>query len=121
MIEWTEWIRSELFILVPVLYLLGIFLKKSPVKDWLIPYVLCGVGVVLSAVYLIGQGVEANGGLWNVLFSAVTQGVLCAACSVYAKNLVKQFQQRKDETVQKDEQEESDPKQDTGESDADVK
>lgn len=90
MTELTEYIRPELFVLVPVLYLLGIFFKKSPLKDWLIPYLLCGIGILLCGIYLAGQKTEMP----DLLFSAVTQGVLCASCSVFANNLVKQFSER---------------------------
>ncbi len=109
MMDLTGYLRSELFVLIPVLYLVGIMLKRSPLKDWLIPYVICGIGVLLSFAYLAGQGIEAGGGIWRLLFSAVTQGILCAACSVYAKNLIKQFTERKEEGKTEDETEEDAP------------
>ena len=90
----TEYIRTELFVLVPVLYALGMLLKKSPLADWLIPFVLCGTGIVLSFAFFAGSG-EPIG---KTLFASVTQGVLCASCSVFAKNLIKQFKQRKSES-----------------------
>lgn len=92
--EWTDFLREELFILIPVLYLLGVMLKKSPLADWLIPYCLTSVGILLSFVYLVGTGVETNGGWAQVFFTSVTQGVLCAACSVLAKNMIKQATER---------------------------
>lgn len=94
--ELTEYLRGELFVLVPVLYVLGVALKRSPIKDWLIPYLLCGAGSLLSFAYLAGQGAE---GWLTLVFSAVTQGVLCAACSVYAKNLLKQAKKGKGEDL----------------------
>ena len=90
----TEYIRTELFVLVPVLYTLGLLLKKSPLSDWLIPFVLCGTGIVLSFAFFAGSG-ETIG---KTLFASVTQGVLCASCSVFANNLIKQFKQRKSES-----------------------
>ena len=92
--ELMELIHGELFVLVPVLYALGMALKKSPLKDWLIPYLLCGVGCVLSFAYLVGEG---GVDLLTLLFSAVTQGVLCTACSVYANNLFKQAKKGKED------------------------
>ena len=92
--ELMELIHGELFVLVPVLYALGMALKKSPIKDWLIPYLLCGVGCVLSFAYLVGEG---GVDLLTLLFSAVTQGVLCTACSVYANNLFKQAKKGKED------------------------
>ena len=90
----TEYIRTELFVLVPVLYALGMLLKKSPLADWLIPFVLCGTGVVLSFAFFAGSG-EPMG---KTLFASVTQGVLCASCSVFANNVIKQFKKRKSES-----------------------
>lgn len=90
----TEYIRTELFVLVPVLYALGMLLKRSPLADWLIPFVLCGTGIVLSFAFFAGSG-ETIG---KTLFASVTQGVLCASCSVFANNIIKQFKQRKSES-----------------------
>lgn len=90
--ELSTYLRSELFVLVPVLYALGVALKKSPISDWLIPFLLCACGIALSALYLATTETDVKT-LW---FSAVTQGVLCAACTVYANNLFKQFLHRKD-------------------------
>ena len=97
--EILELIHGELFVLVPVLYALGAALKKSPVKDWLIPYLLCLAGSLLSFAYLAGKGAEGVEGWLMLCFSAVTQGVLCAACSVYANNLFKQAKKGKGEDV----------------------
>ena len=89
-------IDAKLMILVPVLFLLGMALKKSPVKDWSIPFLLAGAGTVLSFSYFAGLQLPHGWSEWlSVLFSSVTQGVLCASCSVYAKNLVKQWKERK--------------------------
>ncbi|MBQ3003966.1 MAG: phage holin family protein [Clostridia bacterium] len=92
MTDLTSYIRSELFVLVPVLYALGQAFKKSPLSDWLIPYLLSAVGIALCALYLCTFMCDVRA-LW---FASVTQGVLCAACSVYADNLIKQFARRKD-------------------------
>lgn len=81
-----QFIKPELLILVPVLYAIGAGLKKSKVKDEYIPYILGGSGIVLAALYVCGT--EA----FTVLsvFTAITQGILCAAGSVYANQLIKQ-------------------------------
>lgn len=86
-----EFIKPELMVLVPVLYWIGIGMKKSAVKDKLIPALLGGVGVVLSLLWVLGTSDLVN---WrDVLlagFSAVTQGVLAAGASVYCNQLVRQ-------------------------------
>ena len=88
--ELMEFLRPELAVLVPVLYLLGTILKRSPLQDWLIPFLLCAVGCVLSFMYLASFGVESPEDWLILLYSALTQGVICTACTVYAHNLIKQ-------------------------------
>ena len=83
--------KPEFLILVPVLYLIGIGLKKSTVKDKLILALLGGVGIFLSLAWVLGTCELLN---WrDVLqagFSAVTQGILAAGASVYANQVMKQ-------------------------------
>ena len=87
-----EFVRPELLVLIPVLYLLGMGLKKSEyVLDKRIPFILGAVGVLLSLVYILST-MEVAGyqaGL-QVAFSAVTQGILTAGASVYVNQLVVQ-------------------------------
>lgn len=94
--ELMEFLRPELAVLVPVLYVLGVALKRSPLQDWLIPFLLCVAGCVLSFLYLASTGVESPAEWLSLTFSAITQGVVCAACSVYAKNLIKQAKEGMD-------------------------
>jgi len=86
-----EFIKPELLILVPVLYLLGAALKKSAAKDKFIPWILSAAGVLLALIY-IAAGTAFDG--WQSVllgvFSGVTQGALCAGGSVYVNQLVKQ-------------------------------
>ena len=86
-----EFVKPELLVLVPVLYLVGAGLKKSELKDKLIPAVLGLAGVLLAAMYIAATGVFA--GAQDVIagaFAALTQGVLCAGASVYVNQVVKQ-------------------------------
>lgn len=88
----TNYIKPELVILVPVLYLIGIGLKRSQtIDDRRIPLLLGACGVLLAAVYVLAS---APVGSWQsgcaALFTAVTQGVLCAGGSVYVHQLLKQ-------------------------------
>ena len=43
--ELNEFIKPELLILIPVLYIVGIGLKKSKLSDTLIPLVLGGIAI----------------------------------------------------------------------------
>ena len=86
-----EFIKPELLILVPVLYLIGAGLKKSAVRDKLIPALLGGIGIALSLIWVLATSDLVS---WrDVLlagFSAVTQGVLAAGASVYCNQLIRQ-------------------------------
>lgn len=87
-----DFVKPELLILIPVLYFIGMGLKHSQaIADKLIPLLLGGAGVLLALLWVLA-GLElgsAQDVLWAV-FAAVTQGVLCAGCSVYVNQLGKQ-------------------------------
>lgn len=86
--NYQEYIKSELLILVPVLYFIGIGLKKSKLADKWIPLTLGLIAVVLSAVWVAStsdiHGVQE---VASAAFTAVTQGVLTAGASVYVNQL----------------------------------
>lgn len=86
-----EFIKPELLVLIPVLYLFGVALKKSQVADKHIPMLLGVVSVILSFLFIVATS-TING--WQEalmsVFSGLTQGVLCAGASVYANQIVKQ-------------------------------
>ena len=86
-----EFVKPELLVLVPVLYLVGAGLKKSELKDKMIPAVLGMAGVLLAAMYISATGTFA--GTQDVIagaFAALTQGILCAGASVYVNQIAKQ-------------------------------
>ena len=79
-----EFIKPELLILIPVLYIFGIGLKKSKISDTLIPLILGGISIALSTAWVISTSNISN--LKDVayaLFISVTQGILSAGASVY--------------------------------------
>lgn len=86
--DYQNYIKSELLILVPVLYIVGLGLKKSKIPDKWIPFILGLTGIVLSVVWVIAttdiSGVQEIA--WAI-FTAVTQGILVAGASVYANQL----------------------------------
>lgn len=93
-----EYIKPELLILVPVMYLIGVGLKNTTVvKDKLIPLVLGLISVLLSILYVVATTDMA--GYKDVLmgvFIAITQGVLCAGGSVYVNQLVVQAKKKEE-------------------------
>lgn len=83
-----ELIRPELLCLVPVLYLIGVWMKKSShVKDKNIPLILGVLGVALAAMWSIASG---EVGALNIIFTSITQGIMCAGVSVYVNQIIKQ-------------------------------
>ena len=86
--NYQDYIKTELLILIPVLYFIGIGLKKSKLPDKWIPIVLGVSAVVLSAVWVIATS-NINGlqEIASAIFTSVTQGVLVAGASVYANQL----------------------------------
>lgn len=89
--NFQEYIKPELLILIPVLYLIGAALKKSSAKDNFIPWILGAISIALCAIWTlanvqIGSGAE----IATAVFTSITQGVLIAGASVYANQLVKQ-------------------------------
>lgn len=78
-----EIIRQELYVLVPVLWIIGNFLRKTPyIKPWYIPWILLSLGIVLTCS-LIGLTVEA-----------VIQGILAAGGATLLHQLIKQTRER---------------------------
>ena len=81
--ELINFIREETYILVPVLYILGMFLKATPpIRDWTIPHILLGIGIVFSTS-LMGFSVDA-----------IIQGILVTGGAVLVYQLGKQARYR---------------------------
>jgi drug/metabolite transporter (DMT)-like permease len=103
--SYQEFIKPELLILIPVLYFIGAAIKKSKIKDNFIPFILGFVGVFFAGVYLFAaEGINGSQAVATAIFTAFTQGVLCAAASVYANQLIKQA--RKDNNDEKENEKE---------------
>ena len=86
-----EFIKPELIVLIPVLYLFGMALKKSEIADKHIPLVLGVASVMMCLLYIVAS--SAFNGWQEILMSAftgITQGILCAGASVYVNQIVKQ-------------------------------
>ena len=74
-----SFITNEALFIVPVLWILGAILKKTPkAADWMIPYILLVVGILLS-VWTLGLDAEA-----------IAQGVLVTGAAVLGHQLVQQ-------------------------------
>ena len=94
--DFQDYIKTELLILIPVLYFIGIGIKKSQIPDKWIPIILGVSAVVLSAVWIIAttdiSGLQETAA---AIFTAVTQGILVAGASVYVNQLYIQAKKEK--------------------------
>ena len=91
--EIVNYVQPELMILVPVLYLVGIGLKKtSLVSDRLIPVVLALCGIFMATIYVLASNnIDGWKAVLTAIFTAVTQGILVAGASVFCNQIYKQF------------------------------
>lgn len=93
--NFEEFIKPELLILIPVLYIVGIGLKKSKLPDHLIPLVLGGISLVLSAAWVIStSNISTLNDIAHALFISATQGILSAGASVYVNQLYVQSKKK---------------------------
>lgn len=82
----NEYIVQQALIVIPVLLILGKIIKETPsVKDWLIPYILLGLGIVAS-VALMGFNADA-----------IIQGILVSGAAVFGHQLFVQGKHREDD------------------------
>lgn len=97
--NFEDFIKPELLILIPVLYLIGAGIKKSKkIADSFIPLVLGCIGVLLSALWVFAISDVSNGKEIAVaIFTSVTQGILIAGASVYTNQIYKQISKKMEE------------------------
>lgn len=94
--NFDSYIKSELLVLVPVLYCIGVGFKKSHFPDKWIPLCLGLISIVLSGFWIVAT--EDILGIKDIVFAvfmAVTQGVLIAGSSVYINQLLVQRKKEK--------------------------
>jgi len=90
-----DFIKPELLILIPVLYLIGIGLKKSRISDTRIPMLLGGISIFLSGAWVIATSdISTLKDVTYALFVSVTQGILSAGASVYINQLYLQSKKK---------------------------
>lgn len=70
-------IRPDAYILIPVIYLIGLFLKQTPnIPEWSYAWIQLSFGIVACLLY---YGFE---------ISSVNQGILTAGVAILAKDLI---------------------------------
>lgn len=85
----NEYIKSELLVLVPVLYIIAKYLDSSKVKKQSIPLILLAISVVLAGIYTFATVDTSN--IHKVLmaiFSTIVQGVLLSGSAIFSGILV---------------------------------
>ena len=85
-----NYIEPELLILIPVLYLIGIAIKKSKIDNEKIPLILGACGIFVAGIYVFAAEPISKDTIFGACFAAITQGVLCAGASVYFNQIYKQ-------------------------------
>lgn len=74
-----NFVPEQLLILVAALYVIGIFLKRTPeIKDWSIPWILLVLGISFSIPIM---GFNAT---------SILQGIICSFGAIATNQLVKQ-------------------------------
>jgi ABC-type sulfate transport system permease component len=85
--DFWSYIQPEVYILIPALYLVGLFIKKIPgAPDWIIPFILLALGLV-GAIVIIGFTIYG-----------IIQGVFVAGVTVFANQAWKQIMKARDGT-----------------------
>lgn len=89
--EIMQYIRPELFILILFIWAVGLFLKKAPwfTQDWMIPFVLWGLAILFTILYVAVVLAEGFGAA--VIIANIIQGTLIAAVAVFFNETVKQW------------------------------
>lgn len=86
-----EYIKPELLVLVFVMWLIGLGIKKSKLKDAVIPYILGGISVLLCVLWIVGTSdFTSYKDVILAIFTSIVQGILIAGLSVYVNQCVKQ-------------------------------
>ena len=92
---YKEFIKPELLILIPVLYIVGMCIKRVEIKDKFIPLILGVASILLSSLYIFATSSISGGkDIALALFTSLTQGILSAGASVYFNQLYKQLQKK---------------------------
>ena len=92
--DFSNYITPELLIIVPVLNFIGYVLKRSSAPDNQIPLILAATGVFLALIWVLSQQTV---NLFAAAFTAIVQGILCAAGAVFTNQIVKQKGKNRDE------------------------
>lgn len=86
--DWTLYIKPEFMILIPFMYAIGEFIKKSKLKNWIIPFILWGISLVVCMTYICI--INSSKQLAMNLFTGAMQGTFIALITIGSNQLIKQ-------------------------------
>jgi MFS superfamily sulfate permease-like transporter len=88
--ELTGYIKPELLVLIPVLFLVGLLVKAATESNKWVPLTLGITGVVLSILWVLATSVANTiQDVTMAVFTGIVQGVLCAGAAACGNQLVK--------------------------------
>jgi hypothetical protein len=88
--NFLQYIDPKIFVLAIALYGIGLILKRSEVKDKLIPVILLVIGIVLAILWVLAMGMPFADGaaLIMAIWTGIIQGILCACAAVFVSQLL---------------------------------
>lgn len=80
----NEYIKSELLVIVPVLYIIAKLLDTSKLNNQLIPGILMLISLTLAGVYTFASvDISSIQKILFAVFSTIVQGVLLSGSAVF--------------------------------------
>ena len=80
----NEYIKSELLVLTPVLYVLAKMLENSHLDNERIPWIVLAAAVFLAGLYTFAKtDISTLAGFLMALFSTIVQGVLLSGTAIF--------------------------------------
>lgn len=90
-----EFIKPELLILIPVLWIIGYACKKIGIKIKYLSLMLGAVSIILCILHVFATtDISSLQGVLIGAFTAITQGVLAAGASVLPNYLIKRTEKK---------------------------
>lgn len=87
----TEFIKPELLVLIPVLFFIGVAIVKSNTENKFIPFILMGIGIALSGLWVFATSeIATSKDIALAIFTAIVQGILVASGAVLVNETAKQ-------------------------------
>lgn len=91
-----DYIKPELIIAVITLYFIGMAMKANKtIKDKFIPLFLGIAGIIICTIYVLAtSSFTSFQDVLMAIFTAITQGIVCAGLSNYADQMFKQLKKK---------------------------